>query len=276
MVQKSRLTVMTFNLRTAYNPQKGATPDGPDSWDNTLGTGNRRALAVELIKQYQPDIIGTQEDMKIQLDYLTDNLEEYAWFGQCRDGEGVDGEYNAIFYKRSKFELKRGTYFWLSDTPNIPSITWGNRHKRMVTCAKLALQDYPKSIYVFNTHFPLNLFPEAQKKSTEQCIEALNDTDPDSPLFFTGDFNATSESYVLTRLREAGFIVSWDVAEKKFGPAFTAHQFQGLRSTESSRIDWIVSRLPASGRVRQLETITFNVNERYASDHFPVQVEFEL
>ena len=223
------VTVMTFNLRTAYNPRKGTSPDGPDSWDSTFGTGNRRELVVELIKKCQPDIIGTQEDMKLQLDYLTDNLKEYTWFGQCRDGEGVDGEFNAIFYKHAKIVLKQGNHFWLSDTPNIPSITWGNRHKRMVTWTELALQDYPKSIYVFNTHFPLNIFPEAQEKSTEQCIKALNDIDSDSPLFFTGDFNAISESYVLTRLREAGFVVSWDVAEKKLGPLFTAHQFQGLQ-----------------------------------------------
>ena len=50
-----KLRVMTFNLRYA-------NPNDPVVWED------RRVMQVDLIEEYSPDIIGTQEGLKVQVD----------------------------------------------------------------------------------------------------------------------------------------------------------------------------------------------------------------
>lgn len=123
-----------------------------------------------MIRKYSPDIIGTQEGLKEQIDYLQDELTEYVIVGEGRKG-GDDDEHMAIFFKRDKFRLREMGSFQLSSTPDIigsgPEV-----NPRMVTWVRLAIinrpangessphpQDYrgkwenTKEFYVFNTHF---------------------------------------------------------------------------------------------------------------------------
>ena len=55
------IKLMTYNL-------KFASPDFKPTWDE------RREMQVKLIRKYNPDIIGTQEGLKEQIDWLADNL----------------------------------------------------------------------------------------------------------------------------------------------------------------------------------------------------------
>ena len=71
------LKIMTCNL-------KFASPDYKPSWEV------RREMQVELIRKYNPDIIGTQEGLKEQIDYLADQLPEYMVIGEGRKGGGDD------------------------------------------------------------------------------------------------------------------------------------------------------------------------------------------
>lgn len=268
MANTSSFTVMTCNLRNCR------ASDGANSWDNNNGIGNRKKLVVEMIKQYRPDIIGTQEGWKIQLDYLSQNLEKYRWFGMSRGGEDVDDEYNAIFYNRETIQLQQGKHFWFSDTPDIPgSLTWGHDCKRMVTWAEFSVKGYPGTIFVFNTHFPLEYFPEAQKKSADLLVDVLKKIAPETPLFLLGDFNATSDSDVLLKFRHEGFESAWETADERVGPLITFHGFQGPEYEEGVKIDWILSRRSGAGKILRLETVAFQKNGRYPSDHFPVYAE---
>ncbi|MBE0652634.1 MAG: endonuclease/exonuclease/phosphatase family protein, partial [Bacteroidales bacterium] len=96
---------MTYNL-------KFASPDFKPSWEE------RRDMQIELIKEYDPDIIGTQEGLKEQIDYLADNLPEYVVIGEGRKG-GDDDEHMAIFFRRDMFRLREMQSFQLSETPEI-------------------------------------------------------------------------------------------------------------------------------------------------------------
>lgn len=262
---------MTFNLRT------GRSSDGPDSWDLEFGSGTRKELAVEVIKQYQPDLLGVQECMPFQLGYINKHLEEYGWFGTTRRGDGADDEFCAIFYKKAAVAFEDGGNVWLSDTPDTPgNISWGNRHPRMITWGRFSLHGYPRSLYLFNTHFPLQQFSLAQQRSTDLMAALMKNIAPEEVVLACGDFNADIESYVVTHLCEEGFQLTWNTAEEKSGPDFSFHRFQGLDYQDSLKIDWIFSRLPQSGRVRSLETVAFQKNGRYPSDHFPVYVKFAL
>ena len=68
------LKLMTYNL-------KFASPDFKPTWDE------RREMQVELIRKYNPDIIGTQEGLKEQIDWLADNFQLIDRIGCSRNIE---------------------------------------------------------------------------------------------------------------------------------------------------------------------------------------------
>ena len=72
------MKLMTYNL-------KFASPTFEPSWEV------RRDMQIDLIRKYDPDIIGTQEGLKEQIDYLADHLSEYVVVGEGRQG-GDDDE----------------------------------------------------------------------------------------------------------------------------------------------------------------------------------------
>ena len=57
------IKLMSYNL-------KFASPTFKPSWEV------RREMQVDMIRKYSPDIIGTQEGLKEQIDYLQDQLSE--------------------------------------------------------------------------------------------------------------------------------------------------------------------------------------------------------
>lgn len=68
----SSLRVMSFNL------WYGLADDGANHWRH------RKALVVETVKQFDPDVLGTQELMGLQAEYFEQNLPEYAGHGTSR------------------------------------------------------------------------------------------------------------------------------------------------------------------------------------------------
>ena len=117
------LSVMSFNIRLP------AESDGVDYWET------RKPLAVRMLREQQPDVIGLQELVKAQADYLARELPQYAWFGRGREADG-GGEHMGVFYRKDRLKVIESGDFWLSDTPDVAgSITWGHPHPRMVTWA---------------------------------------------------------------------------------------------------------------------------------------------
>ena len=70
-----------------------------------------------------------------------------------------------------------------------------------------------------------------------------------------------------------GFTDAWHVAEERKNPVSTGHGYRGPRE-ENRRIDWILMR-PAL-RVMKAETVIYQRNGLYASDHFAVYAEVEM
>lgn len=54
-------------------------------------------------------------------------LPEYSFIGVGRDDGKEQGEYSAIFYKRELFDVLDSGTFWLSPTPEKPSLGWDAR-----------------------------------------------------------------------------------------------------------------------------------------------------
>ena len=118
--------VMTFNVRYA------TAPDGDNAWPK------RKTLLIDTVRKFDPDLLGTQEVLALQADYLAESLSDYKLVGVGRDDGKRRGEYSAILFKTARFELVDSGTFWLSETPDVPgSKSWDSALPRVATWARL-------------------------------------------------------------------------------------------------------------------------------------------
>ena len=252
------LSVMSFNIRLP------AESDGVDYWET------RKPLAVRMLREQQPDVIGLQELVKAQADYLVRELPQYAWFGRGREADG-GGEHMGVFYRKDRLKVIESGDFWLSDTPDVAgSITWGHPHPRMVTWALFEQRSDGRRFYLFNTHLPYRDEDEAARLKGAQAIARRLATLPDDvPVVLTGDFNTTPDSDAHAVL--AGILQdAWTTAPRVEGIDATFHGFTGKADR---RIDWIFVR---GAQLESITSVTTRWNNRYPSDHFPLVATLRL
>jgi len=253
--------VMTFNIRY------GTAPDGDNAWPH------RRALVVKVIEDYAPDILGLQEALRSQLDELAEALPEYAKVGVGRDADG-GGEYSAILYRESRFDLSDAGTFWLSATPNLPgSRTWGNNLPRICTWARLVDRTSGRRLLAFNTHWDHQSQPArlqggglVGERVQQLCAVA-------EPAIVMGDFNAAPDNPAIgalcegTALRDTFRVLHPD--ETNVGT------FNGFgQSLQPRKIDAVLAT--DHWQVHEATIVRPRQGERYPSDHFPVTATVEL
>ena len=269
-VANRSITIMSYNL-------KFASPTYKPLWEE------RRDMQLDLINKYRPDIIGTQEGLKEQIDYLADHLPEYEAIGEGRQG-GDDDEHMVIFYKRDKFRLRALNSFALSKTPTVlgsgPSI-----NPRMVTWARLAFinipkydtkEEYPmdyrghwkhtKEFYVFNTHFFNGSKDTMARRSAAELVKTqINKLDrfgewtQERPVFLIGDFNCHPQSVPHKILVGDG---------SKNDSSF----LKETNMVNSEEIDWVLYK--GKVEIQKYQELDYNINGIYPSDHKPILVEF--
>ena len=249
------LVVMTYNVRSA-------SPGSPVPWLQ------RRPVMRDCIRNFSPDVIGTQEGYYQQLKDLTADLPEYDWIGQSRDG-GSKGEFMAVFYRKSRLEPVAFDHFWLSDTPDaIGSRTWGSIPPRMVTWVRLFERQTKREFYFVTTHVDGN--KRAQEKSARLIRERVEALEPAVPVLLAGDFNAVPDRDKLYELLvgDKCFADTWQGARERRGEGWST--FNGFKELVRSerRIDWILARGKVS--VDASEIVTFSREGRFPSDHLPV------
>jgi endonuclease/exonuclease/phosphatase family metal-dependent hydrolase len=251
---ETALKVMSFNLR------RDKDSDGPNQWNA------RREAAVEVIRRHAPDLLGTQEGLQDQIDYLHQHFPEYGVLGEARFG-GRRDEYNAILYRKSKFDVEETGNFWLSQTPDVPgSRHWGNLVPRMATWATFADKDTGGRFFHLNTHLD-HLVPAARKRGALLIQQRLP---RHLPVLVTGDFNALQRGgtyrYLTgedgAALTDSRWASATRVPTKWNG---TYHRFTGRGLY---RIDYILGR-----HVEQFshyQVVRDRVHGKLPSDHFPV------
>lgn len=249
---------MSFNIRVPVER------DGVDYWET------RKPLAVRMLEEQQPDVIGLQELVETQADYLASELPQYAWFGRGRDADG-GGERMGVFYRKDRLKVVESGDFWLSDTPDIPgSITWDHLYPRMVTWALFEQRSDGKRFYFFNTHLPYREQDEAARvKGADAIAQRIAALPAGVPVVLTGDFNTTPDSDAHAALART-LQDAWTTAPRVEGSDATFHGFTG---TADKRIDWIFVRgaQPAS-----ITSVTTRWHQRYPSDHFPLVMTLRL
>ena len=266
--EHTTVTLMSYNIKFASSTFQ-------PSWEE------RRDMQVELIREYDPDIIGTQEGLKAQVDDLMRMLPEYVAVGEGRKG-GDDDEHMAIFFKRDKFRLREMQSFQLSETPDVigsgPEV-----NPRMVTWVRLAMVNIPeqneegpypgdyrghwedtREFYLFNTHYFNRRDQALARLNASRLIrdrirqlERFGEWTPERPVFLMGDFNCRPGSPPYTTL--------------------TGPDGSGLlqdTSEDHQEIDWILYKGPVN--VVHYEEVDYHEDGVYPSDHNPIYVEVEF
>ena len=258
--------VMTFNVR--YDEAlfyKGRSR--PTDW------AKRKVIQVELIKKYNPDVIGMQEPHLHQVKYLAENLESYSWLGAGREDGKEKDEFNPIFYRKDKLSVLNSGTFWLSETPDIASRSWDAGYNRICTWALFECKISKEQFYVFNTHFD-SKGKDARLQSASLINERIQTLTGNKPVAVTGDFNFQPDSVPYSEMISKGLSDSKKISE--YDPRGSEGTFNGFRfgATQKRRIDFIF--VNDKVKVKKYEVINNSKDRIYPSDHFPVAVELEI
>jgi len=254
------MRLMTFNIRFENDR------DGDDGWPF------RRSYVADLIAAHSPWILGTQEGVPNQLEYLAEHLPGYVIHAVGRPTEDITCQYPTLFYRSPNLEFLRGGEFWLSKTPQIHrSKDWDSAFPRMMSHVLLREKETGTPLLVVVTHLD-HIGEQARLRQADIIREWFRSCRGAKILM--GDFNDLPGSAVHqiltqphTELRDSWQILGRDEDDQ----SMTHHDFHG--SPNKGRLDWILVsphfRVKAAGIVRDRQ------NERFPSDHFPYWVDLD-
>jgi endonuclease/exonuclease/phosphatase family metal-dependent hydrolase len=263
------IKVMSFNLRYA------TAPDGENHWDK------RRALLLDTIRRAEPDLLGTQETLALQRDYLAEKLDGYEALGIGREDGTERGEMTAILWKKDRFEKLCAGHFWLSETPDkVGSKSWDSSLPRMATWIKLRDRCKPEErpLLWINTHFD-HRGKVARIESAKLLRAQLRVLGKDCALVVTGDFNAAEDSEPYRSLfgDEAGQASPLVDTYRQRHPERGRHEgtYNGFKhdATDGARIDWI--GVSPDVKIQAADIDHHHDNGHTPSDHFPVTAVLE-
>lgn len=257
---KEAIKVATYNLRYD-NPD-----DGPNGWPL------RKEAVKALIRFHGFDLFGTQEGLANQIRDLSE-MSEFSHVGMGRDDGKDAGEHSTIFFRSARFQLQRHGDFWLSETPDRPSLGWDAECcKRIATWAQLRDRQSGKSFYVFSSHFDYQGVV-ARRESAKLVLKKIGEIAGTQPVICLGDFNSTPDTEQIRIMRNALRDARDISAMPPYGPVATFNGFQWA-SAPQDRIDYIF--VARQIRVLKYGTLTDSINQRYPSDHFPVMAQLIL
>ncbi len=253
--EEQGIKVMSYNLRL------DVASDGENAWPK------RKEFLASQLTFHAPDIIGTQEGLPHQLDWLSVRLATYGRVGEGRDG-GDAGEYSAIFYQRDRLRVEASGTFWLSETPDRPSKGWDTAIQRICSWARFSDRRSGTSFYCFNTHLD-HRGVLARAKGLELILQVVDSLNTDQlPYILTGDLNLTPDTEPIQSLSRQ-MTDAFHAASTRLGPAGT---FTGFNYDEPAerRIDYIFVSTAPRVEVLRFATLTDAVARHYPSDHFAV------
>jgi endonuclease/exonuclease/phosphatase family metal-dependent hydrolase len=269
---------MSFNVRGSFHDAAKK-----NAWRN------RAALNIATIKRCAPDVIGLQESQRGNLTTYHRHLPRYVQIRGPRYGNAFPYDSNAILYDPERLKPLDTGGFWLSETPEKHSRSWGTRVARSATWTLFALTNTNLAVLHLNTHLDHVSAPARREGSNliiEKIAEISDRTGETPAVILTGDFNARPDSATHKNLTESGFMDTYLAAGNEEGQsANTFHAFQGTRYRDKHpargprRIDWILLKDPRGRLETESHSIIRDAEEEaglYPSDHYPIVADFRL
>ena len=253
-------SIISYNIRYDNN------------WDVENSWKIRRNKISQILIQYSPSIIGIQEGLLNQVQYIDSSLINYDYVGVGRDDGKEKGEFCAIYFDTTRYVLLKNSTFWLSETPDTISVGWDAALERICTYGLFKDRITKEEFWVFNTHFD-HIGVIAREKSSELILKRINKINRQSlPVILMGDFNSIPNSppvkEIITELSDALQIS----LEKLQGPRGTFNGFNEDLPIEQ-RIDYIFTN-----KLKVLSYTHINDrldNNRHISDHLPVMIKIQ-
>jgi endonuclease/exonuclease/phosphatase family metal-dependent hydrolase len=262
---------MSFNIRY------GSAEDGADAWPL------RRAIAFDVLRGFDGDVVGVQEALRFQLDEIAAALPAFGEIGVGRDDGKAAGEYSAILYRRGRFEVLEEGTFWFSDAPATPgSMSWGNRITRICTWARLRDRTGGAVFYVYNLHLDHESQPSRERSAILLAERIRGRSSPD-PVIVMGDFNSGEANPAYRHLTGSETLPAAAAPAPPLADTYRARHprdtlvgtFHGFRGTATGdKIDHIL----ASPEWLTLDASIVRTSRagRFPSDHFPVTAVVRL
>ena len=253
-------TIISYNIRYDNN------------WDVENSWKIRRKKISQILIQYSPSIVGIQEGLLNQVQYIDSSLINYDYVGVGRDDGKEKGEFCAIYFDTTRYVLLKNSTFWLSETPDTISVGWDAALERICTYGLFKDRITRKAFWVFNTHFD-HIGIIAREKSSELILKRINKINRQSlPVILMGDFNSIPNSppvkEIITELSNA-LQISLVTLQ---GPRGTFNGFNEDLPIEQ-RIDYIFTN-----KLKVLSYTHINDrldNNRHISDHLPVMIKIQ-
>lgn len=252
-----QIKMMSYNLR-CISP----TDWGKKAWFY------RANLVIDDIKNEKPGIIGFQESTKWHYKYLVDTLKGYDSVIEYRD-EAFNSEGCPIFYNTSLYELVDKGSFWLSETPEVMSKSWGAQYNRVCSYVILTDKASGEDFVVFNTHLS-HVSDEARINGIKVVLDKIAEFGS-LPSVIMGDFNALEGSETYNSVTK-NFLDAKKVAEK----TSDSHTYQNWGNPEKfQRIDYfMVSK--TGFKINSYDVLSAVHDGVYSSDHCPIVLEVEI
>lgn len=254
---------LEFKL-ASYNIRYASSKDekSGNGWDL------RKGPLAKVITSQNLALVGTQEGNDKQLADLQALLPGYDYIKSPYGGKTHDLHNCATFYQKAFFTpLESGT-FWLSQTPDEPSLGWDATDRRICLWTKFKEIKTGKEFYFFNTHFFWK-FKTAKQESGPLLVSKIDAIAGDAPVLCMGDFNSGENTpqikAILARLNDAYAITQ----TPRKGPEATAFHGGVFEGEPNWRIDFIFLSNHFSVLDYAVLTDSYN-NGHYPSDHLPV------
>lgn len=228
----------------------------------------RRARSfLQTIAEIQPDLFGSQEAQPEQFKFLSEHLKGYGSVTGYRDNNGARSESCPIFYNETRFELLSGGIFWLSETPDVMSISWkeGGEH-RVATVAELKDKKTGDVIAAINSHPDFEPPATCKKEIEVIAAKAAAMLAKGDKVVVFGDLNAdihTAEGAEILSPLDAVLTNAVAIAGTDYG-----YTFNGYDLKPHEELDYFF--FSEGAEVLTLGKFDKTYNGVFPSDHFPI------
>ena len=251
--EPKELKVMSYNIRL------GVANDGTNSWQF------RAPATPAMLEAQKPDVFGVQEAHDFQIAFMEEFCRNYKSVGVGRENGKKEGEHMSIFWNKKTVSLLKWGTFWLSETPEEPSMGWDAACKRTATWALMKDKKTGRKFYFVNTHLD-HVGKQAQKNGLKLIVDRIATINPQGyPMVLTGDFNIRPDNPALADLDKI-----MQSARKIAPKTDNRNTFNGWSVKKTAEvIDYIyVSGFSAC---KEYRTVTEKYLERpFVSDHYPI------
>lgn len=248
---KSQLRLLTFNTMCEFCHKK--EEDEFDKRKNTI---------KEIIKNTQADIIALQEvTRKSHVNFFINTKDYYTFYYENWLLSYPDA---VLALKKERFLIKNNGHYWLGPDNDSFNLGWKMAMPRLIVFADVMDKWTGKEFSIVSTHFDNRL------ENLKGSAEFINNLAKDVSIIFLGDTNSTyeMESYGILKQNMRDLAIDFKgnrencyLKKGKFFPECRVdHIFTNMKEIKSLNYKVILKK----------------VNDRFPSDHRPIQLDISL